>query len=323
MSDPGNDETERILRNMERKLNKIYSRATYESQQKLNKYLEQFEKRDAEKKKLVDEGKLSQEKYIAWRKSQMLTSARYREMVNTLAADYANTDKIAMSMVNGYMPEVYAINRNFSTYEIEHGSNIDINYTLYNNRTVEKLVKEKSIVLPKPGVDVPKDQRWNKVHIRAEITQGVLQGESIPKIAKRLQKVTNMDKVAAVRNARTAVTGAQNGARIDTYKDAAEKGIGLKKRWLATLDMRTRHTHAVMDNEMVDVDEAFSNGLHYPGDLESKESKPSEVYNCRCRMVAHLTGFDFVDGPRNSKLGDMSYEDWIAAHQNALEKHKK
>jgi hypothetical protein len=27
-------------------------------------------------------------------------------------------------------------------------------------------------------------------------------------------------------------------------------------------------------------------------------------------MVAHLTGFNFTDAPRNNKLGDMSYEEW-------------
>lgn len=313
MSDPGNDDTERVLRNMEHKLDKIYSRATHEAQEKLTDYLKRFERKDAEKQELVKAGKLSQDDYLEWRKRQMVTGDRYREMVNTLASDYAHTDKLAMSMVQGYMPEVYAINRNFSMYEIEHGSNIDVNYTLYNSRTVEKLVKEKGAILPKPSVEIPKDQRWNAVHIRGEITQGVLQGESIPKIAKRLQKITNMDKAAAVRNARTAVTTAQNTARLDTYKDAAKKGIGLKKMWVASLDHRTRASHVVLDGEMVDVDATFSNGMDCPGG----SGPPEEVYNCRCRLVSHLTGFNFTDAPRNSKLGDMSYEQW---KENAREK---
>lgn len=314
IADIGNVETEALLAKTEKEIGKVYARAAKETSEKLEAYLTRFEDQKQSMLDDVKNGKITKKQYQAWAQSKMLTGKRYKAMVDTLTEDCVNADKIAMSIVNGHTPEAYAINRNFSAFEIEKESGFDTNYTLYNRRTVEKLVSEDEILLPKPKVDIPKDKRWNKQHIRNEITQGVLQGESISKVAKRMRKVVGMDKSAAVRNARTAITGAQNAGRVDTYSEAAEKGINLKQIWIATLDNRTRHSHALMDGEMVDVGEEFSNGCRYPGD---PSGEPEEVYNCRCTMRAHLTGFSFSDTPleRNSKFEGQTYEQWKQEHQ--------
>lgn len=315
MRDVANDETEALLAQMQRRIEKVYRRAAYESGQKLREYLEKFEKLDNKKQAEVASGKLTEEAYLKWRKEAMLTGKRYEEMLNTLADDYVNADRIAMSIVNGYTPEAYAINRNFAAFEVEKGALVDTSYTLYNRQTVERLLRERPELFPRPRVDIPKDRRWNKRKIRAEITQSILQGESIPKAAKRLQNVAGMDQAAAIRNARTAITGAQNAGRADQYKAAAEKGIDLMQRWVAALDGRTRDSHRALDGKLINVGGVFPNGLRYPGD---PEGDPSEVYNCRCRMVAHLTGFTFSDEalPRRNKLGSMSYDEWKDAHKN-------
>lgn len=307
MADIGFEETEEILAEMEEKVGKVYRTAVKESKEKLEDFMRKFDAEDLKKKAEVKAGKLTEEAYNKWRLGKMASGKRYQAMLDTLAADLTNADRIAMSIVGDYMPEVYAINRNFAAFEVEKGSMMDTSFTLYDRHTVERLIKSDKTMLPKPKVDIPKDKRWNKRHIREQITQGVLQGESIPKIAKRLEKVTDMDRSAAIRNARTATTGAQNLGRIDSYKRAKEMGIGLRQEWLATLDGRTRHTHRQLDGKKVEVGEKFPNGCRYPGD---PQGPVEEVYNCRCTLVAALDNLDQSDAPRNSKLGNMSYEEW-------------
>jgi SPP1 gp7 family putative phage head morphogenesis protein len=124
--------------------------------------------------------------------------------------------------------------------------------------------------------------------INAETLQGILQGESMDKIAKRLRNVQEMNKTQAIRSARTIVTGAENKGRQDSYARAEADGIILQKEWLATNDGRTRHSHAVLDGAIVDQDKKFDNGLMYPGD---PSGRPEEVYNCRCTLVAKVNGF--------------------------------
>ena len=55
-----------------------------------------------------------------------------------------------------------------------------------------------------------------------------------------------MSLASAIRTARTATTAAQNAGRMDSYHAAKGMGIKLKKEWLATLDGRTRHAHAIL-----------------------------------------------------------------------------
>jgi uncharacterized protein with gpF-like domain len=120
-----------------------------------------------------------------------------------------------------------------------------------------------------------------------------------------------MDSRAAVRNARTAVTCAQNKARFDSYERAEELGIKMKKVWLATLDDRTRESHVDLDGEEVEINEKFSNGLMFPAD---PEGEPSMIYNCRCRMITQIdkyrTDWSDLKNRNSDKLGGMSYDEW-------------
>ena len=320
MMDKGHETTDKKLRSMERKVKAIYNTAQKEAKKKLDDYLSKFAETDAKKQDDLNAGKITQEQYDKWRQSKILTGNRYRAMLEQLAEDYVNADKIAMSIINGYMPEVYAINFNYGTYEAEKGSLIDTSFTLYDQQTVERLIRDDPDLAPnmieEKTPDIPKDTRWNRQHINSAITQGVLQGDSIPHIADRLQSVTNMSQKAAIRNARTMTTSAENGGRMDSYHRAEKMGIKMRKQWISTLDTRTRFSHRQLDTEVVETDKPFSNGLMFPGD---PNGRPEEVWNCRCTLVAVVAGIDPSIRPdavsRNSKLGGMTYDEWKEEHQ--------
>jgi SPP1 gp7 family putative phage head morphogenesis protein len=314
--DEGFKQSEKMLNELEAKLHKEYLQATKEMTEKVDKYFAKFKDEDEKQKARYEKGEITKKEYTEWRKRKMLTGKRYTQMRDTLASDLTKTAQIAMKYVDNKAIDVYALNMNYETYNIEHETRVDTSFTLYNHDAVQRLIKENPELLPQPKVDVDKSERWNLQHIQSAITQGILQGEAIPKIAKRMQRVTNMEKSAAIRNARTAMTGAQNGGRLDSMKRAQGRGIEVKKGWLATLDGRTRDSHAVMDGEEVELDEKFSNGLRFPGD---PNGRPAEVYNCRCRMVhvfpKYRTDWSNMENRNTSKLGDMSYEEWKNKHK--------
>ena len=128
-----------------------------------------------------------------------------------------------------------------------------------------------------------------------------------------------MNKSSAIRTARTAVTGAQNAGRMDSYVAAEKMGIKIKKSWLATIDGRTRHSHAMLDGQTVDIDKPFKvdgEEIMFPGDT----SAPGYlVYNCRCSLVADVDGVDTSNAKRrvrnqetgkNEVVSDMTYSEW-------------
>jgi SPP1 gp7 family putative phage head morphogenesis protein len=314
--DEGFKQSEKMLNELEAKLHKEYLQATKEMTEKVDKYFAKFKDEDEKQKARYEKGEITKKEYTEWRKRKMLTGKRYTQMRDTLASDLTKTAQIAMKYVDNKAIDVYALNMNYETYNIEHETRVDTSFTLYNHDAVQRLIKENPELLPQPKVDVDKSERWNLQHIQSAITQGILQGESIPKIAKRMQRVTNMDRSAAIRNARTAMTGAQNGGRLDSMKRAQGRGIEVKKGWLATLDARTRDSHAAMDGEEVELDEKFSNGLRFPGD---PNGRPAEVYNCRCRMVhvfpKYRTDWSNMENRNTDKLGDMTYQEWKDKHK--------
>lgn len=325
MPDLGHKETDEALGKLERRIKKVYVQAYEETEAKLQDYLSRFATKDKIKQEQLRAGKITQDEYNYWRKGQVMIGKRWQEMADSLAADYTNANRLAMSMVGDSLPGVYALNHDYGTFQVEKGSMVDTSYTLYDRSTVERLIRDNPNLLPKAKVNVPKDLRWNKQHVNNAVLQGILQGESNDKIASRLQTVTSMNHAAAIRNARTMTTGAENAGRTDSYKRAAEMGIELEQEWLATLDGRTRDSHRALDGERIPLAKdkwhpaKFSNGCRYPGD---PEGPPWEVYNCRCTLVAAIKGIDQSDAPRNSKLGGMTYEEWYGGklHEKKVSK---
>jgi SPP1 gp7 family putative phage head morphogenesis protein len=240
-------------------------------------------------------------------------------MVNTLV----NTDKAAATIIQGNSIKAYGDNMNYGTYEIEHDSKINTGFTLYDENTVKNLLKEDPKIIPMPKVDIPKDELWNRQHLTSAVTQGILQGESIPKIADRLQNVAFMGRNSAIRNARTYTTAAENKGRIDSYERAEKLGIQTNKKWIATLDDRTRAEHRHLDGMSVSPDEDFKvDGytISFPGD---PSAEPEMFYNCRCTLVADIVGYPYNDERKDDKLGDMSYEEWKHAKDKESKEEAK
>lgn len=157
------------------------------------------------------------------------------------------------------------------------------------------------------------DLAYSKRQIGSAVTSGILQGHSVGQIAAEVQRhVTDMSWTSATRAARTAVTAAQNGGRQDTYEAAQKMGIELKKEWVATLDNRTRHAHAMADGQVVAVDKPFKldgYDLMFPGD---KRAPGYLVYNCRCTTIAAFKDYGKAAQRRSiDGVGeDMTYQEW-------------
>lgn len=322
--DIGHEETEELLKQTEKRIENVYRQAYKELKKKSDDYMSQFLKTDAEKRKAMQAGEITKDEYRQWRQSHLLTGRRWVSMQESIAKDLNNSNQIAASIINGHLPDVYAININWATYQLEHDFKIDTSFTLYDRQTMERLLRDDPDLLPwQAKINTPEDIRYQKRHLSSAMMQGILQGETIPQISERLaSSPCRMNARNAVTNARTMYTSAQNGGRIDGYKRAEGMGIHLKKQWLATLDGRTRHEHRQLDGQIVGTDESFEvDGyeIEFPGDPKAAAEM---VYNCRCTMRSVLDALDkggYAEYEKNGKLGDMSYEEWKNEHSEASE----
>ena len=292
MQDNARRETERILDNMIARLTEIYTDAQPNVQKAADEFFQNFAALDKQKQVQVDKGIITEKEYEDWRTNKILYSQRFKHMTQQYAEELLHVNETAIDYVNEQLPEIYALNYNEFAKQAEYYGGMS--FSLVDADTVRTLAETDGSLLPykklDPNVDVP----WNMRKVNSEVLQGILTGESIPKIADRMAKVTNANRVGAVRTARTLVTGAENHGRWDGIRRMEANGIIVEKEWLATFDKRTRDSHAALNGETAAVDVPFSNGLLYPGD---PNGAPSEVYNCRCTMLTNVKGFK----PRSKK----------------------
>ena len=231
-----------------------------------------------------------------------------------MAEGYASANQAAAQVINGELPAVAAENANYGAYQVD-AAGVDTSFSLQDEGTVSTLLSGSSAYLPEASVAAAADIAWNRKGIQSAVTQGILLGESIPKIASRMQSVGAQNRAQAVRWARTYTTAAENAGRVASYERARKMGIKLKQEWLATLDGRTRHSHRQLDSERREVGKRFSNGCRYPGDPQAAYA---EICNCRCTLVAAVDGIDQGTADRFSRLpSGTTYEQWKAGKAEA------
>ena len=316
------DVTDGILKEMERKIKREYEQAYRETHKKLKQYWKDIEGQAAKKRELYLAGEISKKDYTDWLMRKAAMGKRWEDMRDTLAQDYYNANQIAKSIAREYRPEVYALNHNYGTYQIEHDGGIDTFYSLYDKPTVERLIREDQVLMPEPSprkrAEIARnaDMQWNNQQLQSALTQSILQGDTIPQMAQRISEaVTVKNYHAAVRYARTMNTSAQNAGRYDAYRRAAKMGIDLTIEWSATLDTRTRHDHRMMHGQRTEVDKPFltpdGHTIYYPADCTGESTAPQhEIWNCRCTLLAWVKGFEKDTVKESPKMRGMTFEEW-------------
>lgn len=339
MADEGHKLTDELIIKLEERLAEEYTQAAKEMQEKVDKYFKKFKTKDAIWKKSVEAGLKTQEEYDKWRLQQLAAGERWEKMRDRLVSDQLNTNNIARQIINEEMPGIFELNANFALYQVEHDAQIDTSLTLYNREAVDRILSEDPEMLLPPGKRVSKEieqgkaERWERQKIQSVMTQGILQGESIPHLASRLASAVNdSDYKAAVRNARTMATNAQNAGRYNAYNRLENNGVELTLEWAATLDNRTRHEHRMMHGQRRNVGEPFEvSGIKimYPaqtGSFGGVSNIPQElIWNCRCTILSFVKGYEHDTIKHSDKMGKMTFEEWLEAKpkpRNILSQYK-
>lgn len=277
----------------------------------------------------------------AYAKSVEAQRARWEEKAEQRIADYFKDEHAAVkhAVENAAMPET-AYGRASRALDKSSDNLKDVLYKLYQDvavdvgqETLKQFKKEagsheyKGIVddflslfgsdllvylLTLAGQKIKQIAEHTRAEIQSTLADGVAAGESIPKLAKRIddlylpQIIPNRSKVIA----RTEVVGASNFAAVEAAK---KSGLTLNKVWLATGDNRTRPDHADADGQEVAMDEKFVVGgaeMDRPGD---PDGPPSETVNCRCTIYfKRVKAQDITNDDTDEKrLRRQQYKDFI------------
>lgn len=315
--DYGTKYTDAEVEKVKKKLEGIYKQAQKEINQKMADFDKKYGELDKKYLAMVNNGQMSADDYSKWIDGKIFVGEQWNNKKKQITEVLYNSNKTAVDIITEHSFNVFAENANFKSYSMEHGAGINFGFGVYDSNAVAKLIKDNPKILPPKKLNAAKDKAWNMKKIRSSVTQSIIQGENINSLAKRLAKDTgNANYKAMMTHARTAMTSAQNAGRYESLLRAKKMGIDVYKEWMATLDARTRDSHAHLDGERQKVGDIwhphkFSNGLRYPGD---PDGPASEVYNCRCTLVGDVNDYpadyERYDQLAGKPIKNMTYQEW-------------
>jgi SPP1 gp7 family putative phage head morphogenesis protein len=306
----------------------VYKEAAKDIEKKISAYTSRFNAQSLVMAKLYKNGEITQGAYQDWITRRVFTGDLWNKRLTQVTDTLRDVNQQALNIIHGEQMKVFAENYNFTQYGLDKEAGMNLAFSIYDTHSVERLIRDNPELLPRRIVDGEKDAAWNKSIISNCIAQGIIQGESIPQIVKRMSRqIEDSDRKSMTRYARTAMTCAQNSGRMEMLRDSKKMGIKVKKCWLATLDKRTRDAHAQMDGQVQEVEEPFVSELGeimFPGDPDADDM--ANVYNCRCTLTYDHPDFEDLeegaaryDQEAGEDIEDMTYDEWMGMKEGELE----
>lgn len=313
---------------LERRVSEVYEVAHDEVSERFASFYATYQTEYERRIALVEAGEMTQEQFTTWSRNMMLQSAQYQATLSSITDVLVNADVIAMAMVTDRLPLAIAESYDFVAslgFEAADKAGISMGtFQIYNADSVRVLIRDNPNLFP--VVNLPEDEVWNRLHVNREITQAIIQGDTMEQVARRLQNVTAMDNRAAIRNARTAMTAAENVGRSECASRLRGRGVPVEEVWLATKDGKTRDSHLLLDGTKKDENGYFGVGiidtpLRFPAD---PFGEPKEIYNCRCRLNIVLQGIDHSnDFERYQNFMQSNYPDDYRNLEETYERNGK
>ena len=261
--------TDEELIRLERRINSEYTKAYQEIRKEMADIMQ----------KISTNPNMSLQQKMA----EMNKYNRLQNLSKQMAEVLQDTNKTAQSFISKSMQNIYKTNYNFSAEQL--------GFSLLDNTAVRNILTGDVNPFTKLSIAGEQDKRAIMRRLESELTTGILKGESIPNIAKRLKSVSEGYLGDTIRIARTETTRVEGSARQAVGDEGKRLGFEMEKVWVATHDDRTRDDHLAMDGVAVPNDEPFvlpdGTQMMFPGDI-SLGAGANQVCNCRCSMINRI-----------------------------------
>ena len=327
MSDLAHRKTDLKLEEMEKRLSAIYSRAEKTVQKKMADYAASIDKKSSELLQAYKDAETEDEKqkakkaYIRFYR-QVVKSKEFSALSANVADDLYKANLQASAYINSQTPSIYALNYNYINAEM--AKDIDG----FIPQKITDTEAEKYSGYTQQTVDKKKDTDWNKDNLKKSVLAGSLLLLGASAIMKRsANSAVEKNRNSASMHNSGMGTDAENKARLDGMYRAEDMGNFITKIWMATLDNRTRDSHAALDGAEIALDEIFDNGCSRPRD---PNGALSEICNCRCSLkygVGQSKGktrssrlgtvmgsykkSSSFKGTTSEEIANMTYEEWM------------
>lgn len=214
----------------------------------------------------------------------VIYQTRYQEaLLKDLKSVYSKMNSNWYSDMNGYLQDCYEDGFYQTMYSL-HNEGIPLVFPFNQKEAVHAAAQTGD------GIKLS-DKLYSDVDAlttltRREITKGIAMNSSYADIARSIEKKGEATLNQAYRIARTESHRIHEEVKFKTINQAADKGADVVKQWDASIDRRTRKSHAALDGQLRELDQPFKSPTSghtamYPGGF----GIASEDINCRCVVL--------------------------------------
>lgn len=220
------------------------------------------------------------------RKAKQLTGLKKNVDSEIMKLQNYDNKLIANNLAETYRHSYY---RTAHALETEIGA--DLGFSMVNPKAVKAVVANKMGLVKWPASSKANALLLTK-RIKGSIEQGLIQGHSLQKTARLVQKQMNIGAGKAIRIIRTETLRSRIEGTLAGYDEAEAEGLPFERVWLSTLGPRTRESHIAMDKEVADSASFF----HLPSGVLTRGPGLSgiaeEDINCRCDVIVEIPTID-------------------------------
>ena len=215
------------------------------------------------------------------------------------AGDLATALTAAGESISGYAYRSGVLGYQSVWYSLDQVEQIRVTSMGLDRRFIESLIAS-----PVAGATLSQRLYRNRQKlanaVNAQVARGVAEGRGYAEIARRINDTTEASYRQALTIARTEGGRVRSEATQRGYEDAAKTVPGIGKRWVSTLDGKTRDDHRFLDGQIVPFDGQFVDQGGNRSDAPRMFGIAAEDINCRC------TTEPIIDGESSSLRRDNS-----------------
>ena len=241
-------------------------------------------------------------------KADMTRYNRYANMEKDMLAVVNQATRESLRTIERMKPEQYGEAFFRHAWAVEQSARVAVKWGVLNRDAVVANLANDFYYIAKERYGMEA-----RLLIRQTLVQGIAQGSSYQQMSRALARALNIVNWKATRILRTEGQTAANAGTDAAYTKAQERGIDGSVIWDATLDGRTRPTHAAMDGQKRADDGLFNGPGGSRAPFPAYPDLPAEErINCRCRLRFEIEGFD--PGLRRTRedgvLPYQTYDQW-------------
>lgn len=244
--------------------------------------------------------------------AQMTQYNRLQSLEKQVLAELDAATRKAVGTIDKLRPEQYGESFFRHAWAVDNATGLRLRWGQLNRAAVLESLNNRDYQLA-----VTTYRPDARVKILRALNNGLAQGKSYTQMAKDIKGAINATYAQAIRIIRTEGMTAINAGTDAAYTVAEERGVKMGRRWVATLDDRTRDDHRSMDGVETQEDGLFHlpNGETAPFPAWQGLSSGERI-NCRCTESAIIEGYEpaLRRTREQGVIPYQTYEQWSGLH---------